>query len=223
MHVLEIGSGWGGFALYAAGELDCRVTTITISKAQHELATRRVGDGRARGPRQRRAARLPRGRPAGTTPIVSIEMLEAVGAEYFYGTFFAACDRALGAGGQGEPPGDHPARRRLRAAAPRRELDPGLHLPGRPGAVPGGHRALAPRHTPAGHRHPGHRVQLRANAGEPGAPICWRTASRSWHSDFDERFLRMWEYYLAQSEAGFATGLIQDQQIVLEKRRGLAA
>ena len=39
----------------------------------------------------------------------------------------------------------------------------------------------------------------------------------------DERFLRMWEYYLAQSEAGFATGLIQDQQIVLEKRRGLAA
>ena len=33
----------------------------------------------------------------------------------------------------------------------------------------------------------------------------------------------MWEYYLAQSEAGFATGLIQDQQIVLEKRRGLAA
>ena len=39
----------------------------------------------------------------------------------------------------------------------------------------------------------------------------------------DERFLRMWEYYLAQSEAGFATWLIQDQQIVLEKRRGLAA
>ena len=39
----------------------------------------------------------------------------------------------------------------------------------------------------------------------------------------DERFIRMWEYYLAQSEAGFATGLIQDQQIILEKRRGLAA
>ena len=39
---------------------------------------------------------------------------------------------------------------------------------------------------------------------------------------FDERFIRMWEYYLALSEAGFATGLCQDQQIVLEKRRGLA-
>ena len=40
---------------------------------------------------------------------------------------------------------------------------------------------------------------------------------------FDDRFIRMWEYYLALSEAGFATGLVQDQQFVLEKRRGLAA
>ena len=40
---------------------------------------------------------------------------------------------------------------------------------------------------------------------------------------FDERFIRMWEYYLALSEAGFATGLMQDQQIVLEKGRGLDA
>jgi cyclopropane-fatty-acyl-phospholipid synthase len=38
---------------------------------------------------------------------------------------------------------------------------------------------------------------------------------------FDERFIRMWEYYLALSEAGFATGISQDLQIVLEKRRGL--
>ena len=41
-HVLEIGSGWGGFAIYAAGDLGCRVTTITISPAQHRLATERV-------------------------------------------------------------------------------------------------------------------------------------------------------------------------------------
>ena len=59
-HVLEIGTGWGGFALYAAGELGCRVTTITISSAQHALATERVRSRRPRGPRQRRAARLPR-------------------------------------------------------------------------------------------------------------------------------------------------------------------
>ena len=41
-HVLEIGTGWGGFALYAAGELGCRVTTVTISNEQHKLATERV-------------------------------------------------------------------------------------------------------------------------------------------------------------------------------------
>ena len=41
-HVLEIGSGWGGFALYAAGELGCRVTTITISQAQYDLAAERI-------------------------------------------------------------------------------------------------------------------------------------------------------------------------------------
>ena len=48
MHVLEIGSGWGGFALYAAGELGCRVTSITISKEQHALATRAGPRGRPR-------------------------------------------------------------------------------------------------------------------------------------------------------------------------------
>jgi cyclopropane-fatty-acyl-phospholipid synthase len=40
---------------------------------------------------------------------------------------------------------------------------------------------------------------------------------------FDERFMRMWEYYLALSEAGFATGLTQDHQIVMQKARGLEA
>jgi cyclopropane fatty-acyl-phospholipid synthase-like methyltransferase len=38
---------------------------------------------------------------------------------------------------------------------------------------------------------------------------------------FDERFIRMWDYYLALSEAGFAVGLVQDQQIVFEKGRGI--
>ncbi len=38
---------------------------------------------------------------------------------------------------------------------------------------------------------------------------------------FDERFIRMWEYYLALSEAGFATGISQDLQIAFEKRRGI--
>ena len=47
-HVLEIGTGWGGFALYAAGELGCRVTSVTISQEQYDLARQRVARGRPR-------------------------------------------------------------------------------------------------------------------------------------------------------------------------------
>ena len=60
------------------------------------------------------------------------------------------------------------------------------------------------------------------------APCGWRTrflenvdAVRA--QGFDDRFIRMWEYYLALCEAGFATGLTQDLQIVMEKARGLDA
>ncbi len=97
-HVLEIGSGWGGFAIYAAGDLGCRVTTITISPAQHRLATERVA---AAGLADRVSVELRDYRDISGTydAIVSIEMLEAVGAEYF-ATFFEACDRALAPGGR---------------------------------------------------------------------------------------------------------------------------
>ena len=98
MHVLEIGTGWGGFALHAAGELGCRVTTLTISPAQHRLATERV---RAAGLADRVRVELRDYRDIDGTydAIVSIEMLEAVGAEYLT-TYFEACDRALRPGGK---------------------------------------------------------------------------------------------------------------------------
>ena len=87
-HVLEIGSGWGGFALYAAGELGCRVTSITISQEQMELARARV---REAGLEDRVAIELRDYRDVSGTydAVVSIERLEAVGAEYF-DDFFAA-------------------------------------------------------------------------------------------------------------------------------------
>ena len=97
-HVLEIGTGWGGFALYAAGELGCRVTTITISKEQFELARERVRDA---GLEHLVDVQLRDYRDVEGTydAIVSIEMLEAVGAEYL-ATFFETCDRALRPGGR---------------------------------------------------------------------------------------------------------------------------
>ncbi len=138
MHVLEIGSGWGGFALYAAGELGCRVTTITISKAQADLARERI---HAAGLDELVDVQLRDYREIKGTydAVVSIEMLEAVGAEY-YRAFFRACRRGARAGRPAEPPDDHVPARRLRGAATGRELDPAVHLPGRPGAVAGGDR-----------------------------------------------------------------------------------
>ena len=112
MHVLEIGSGWGGFALYAAGERGCRVTSITISKEQHDLARERVREAGLEHlvDIQMRDYRDIEGQ---YDAVVSIEMLEAVGAEY-YATYFEAVDARPATRGQGQHPGHHVPRRRLR-------------------------------------------------------------------------------------------------------------
>jgi cyclopropane-fatty-acyl-phospholipid synthase len=95
-HVLEIGTGWGSFAIEAVRETGCRITSLTLSKEQLELAEDRI---RAAGLSHRidvklmdyRALPVPEPR---YDKIVSIEMLEAVGHE-FLGTYFACVDRLL--------------------------------------------------------------------------------------------------------------------------------
>ncbi|MDX2086104.1 MAG: cyclopropane-fatty-acyl-phospholipid synthase family protein [Candidatus Melainabacteria bacterium] len=92
-HVLEIGSGWGGFALYAAQQTGCRVTTITISDKQYAEAKRRIEQA---GLSDRVEVRLQDYRhvKGQFDKIVSVEMIEAVGDRY-YETFFAQCHRLL--------------------------------------------------------------------------------------------------------------------------------
>jgi cyclopropane-fatty-acyl-phospholipid synthase len=92
-HLLEIGGGWGGFAIHAATRYGCRVTTTTISREQHDLIVQRVA---AAGLTGRIEVRLQDYRDLTGTydKLVSIEMIEAVGAS-FYGAFFAACARLL--------------------------------------------------------------------------------------------------------------------------------
>jgi cyclopropane-fatty-acyl-phospholipid synthase len=220
MHVLEIGTGWGGFALYAAGELGCRVTTITISREQHDLARQRV---REAGLDHLVSVELRDYRDVTGTydAVVSIEMLEAVGAEY-YEAYFEAVDRALKPGGMFSlqvitfPDAGYEAQRR--------------------GAnwiqtyiFPGG---LCPSLAVIEQSLHGTRLLIRETRDI--APSYVRTL-RAWRTrvlanadavralGFDDRFIRMWEYYLAISEAGFATGLSQDLQLVLEKARGVEA
>ena len=217
-HVLEIGTGWGGFALYAAGELGCRVTTVTVSKAQHVLATERV---RAAGLQDRVEILLRDYREieGQYDAIVSIEMLEAVGAEFFE-TYFQVCDRALKPGGLMS----------LQTIA----FPDVAYLPQARGAnwiqtyiFPGG---LLP--SLAQIEHSLHGTRLLVRRVEDIAPhyvrtlALWREAFLGRLDEvrsmgFDQRFIRMWEYYLAISEAGFDTGVCQDLQIVLEKGRGM--
>jgi cyclopropane-fatty-acyl-phospholipid synthase len=217
-HVLEIGSGWGGFAIWAAGEIGCRVTSITISEAQAELARERV---RAAGLEDLVDIQLRDYREVQGTydAIVSIEMLEAVGAEYFE-TFFEACDRALAPGGRLSlqsiafpDVAYEPQRRGVNWI--QRYIFPGGLLPS---------LAVIERST--------HRTNLLVRSVTDIALDYARTL-RLWRTSFlsqadavramgfDDRFLRTWEYYLAISEAGFATGTCQDFQIAFEKSRGL--
>ena len=219
-HVLEIGTGWGGFAMYAAGELGCHVTTITISQAQAELTRERV---RAAGLEDRVDVQLRDYRDIDGTydAIVSIEMLEAVGAEY-YEAYFEAVDRALRPGGRFSlqvitfPDVAYESQRRG-ANWIQTYIFPGGLCPS---------LAVMERSL--------HRTNLLIRAVTDIGPSYARTL-RAWRMRFldqldavraqgyDERFIRMWEYYLALCEAGFATGVTQDQQLVLEKGRGLDA
>ena len=217
-HVLEIGTGWGGFALYAAGELGCRVTSVTISREQYELARERV---REAGLEDLVDIQLRDYRDISGTydAIVSIEMLEAVGAEYF-ATFFERCDAALLPGG----------RLSLQTITfPDAGYERQLH-----GAnwiqtyiFPGG---LCPSLAVIERATRNTRLLIRSVTDIGGDYVltlrAWRTrfmerlpAVRA--MGFDDRFVRMWDYYLALSEAGFATGISQDLQIVFEKRRGV--
>jgi cyclopropane-fatty-acyl-phospholipid synthase len=217
-HVLEIGTGWGGFALYAAGELGCRVTSVTISREQYDLARERV---REAGLEDLVDIQLRDYRDITGTydAIVSIEMLEAVGAEYF-ATFFERCDAALAPGG----------RLSLQSITfPDAGYERQLH-----GAnwiqtyiFPGG---LCPSLAVIERSTRDTRLLIRSVTDIASDYVLTLRAWRSRFMEqlpavramgFDDRFVRMWDYYLALSEAGFATGISQDLQIVFEKRRGV--
>ncbi len=220
MHVLEIGSGWGGFAIWAAREIGCRVTTITISEAQRSLAIERVRDA---GVEELVEVELRDYRDVTGTydAVVSIEMLEAVGAEFFE-AYFGAVDRALVPGGRASIQtialtDDAYQQEKRGANWIQKYIFPGGLLPS---------LAALDRAT--------RRTQLLITEVTDIREHYARTLE-AWRANFmgnldavhalgfDDRFVRMWEYYLALCEAGFATGTFSDLQIVFEKRRGILA
>jgi cyclopropane-fatty-acyl-phospholipid synthase len=215
--VLDIGCGWGGFAIHAAEQTGCRVTGITISEAQHRFARDRVEKAGLQG-RIRILLQDYREIKGRFDKIVSIEMLEAVGEKYF-GTFFRHCDRLLKPGGllvlQAITIPDQAYQ------AYRKETDwIQKHI------FPGG---LLPSVTVLLNAVTRHSTLLVENLEDIGLHYArtlkdWRERFTQ-HRDrlrslgFDKAFERKWVYYLATCEAGFAEQALGDAQVVFRKPR----
>jgi len=212
--VLEVGCGWGGFCRWAVREIGCRVTAITISRDQYEFAAERL---QAEGLGDRVDLRFQdyRDLDGSFDRLVSIEMLEAVGEKYWPGYFAMLRDRLR--------PGGRAALQVItiedeRYEAYRADVDfiqryifPGGHLP-----------------SPSRLREQVTRAGLEWRAAERIGPHyartlkIWRRSFEAVWPDilplgFDERFRRMWRYYLAYCEAGFKTGRIDVLQAALTK------
>jgi cyclopropane-fatty-acyl-phospholipid synthase len=210
--LLEIGGGWGGFAVTAAKEFGARVTSITVSRAQAEYARARVF---REGLTEQveillRDYRDVNGR---FDRIASIEMLEAVG-ERFWPTFFRGLRDRLNPGGQAglqliTIADRYFAAYRRNADFVQRYIFPGGMLPS---------PAVLDRQA---------RLAGLARDAELAFGACYARTLGLWNQrfqaawpkitelGFDERFRRIWTYYLAYCEAGFRTGSINVVQTVL--------
>ncbi len=211
--VLEIGCGWGGFAEHAASR-GIDVTGVTLSPRQLDYARRRI-DLAGLAPRARFALQDYRDLDGCYDHIVSIEMLEAVG-EAYWDTYFAKLRQLLNPGGRAAIQtivigDDHFERYRRRSDFIQQYIFPGGMLPS-----PGVLRCLADRH--------GLRIESMQGFGAHYAETLRRWRARfdaNWPAiaaeGFDERFRRLWRYYLSYCEAGFDEGRIDLLQLALVK------
>jgi cyclopropane-fatty-acyl-phospholipid synthase len=215
-HVLEIGTGWGGFAVHAARTTGCQVTTTTISREQYEHAREWV---RTAGVDDRVTVLCEdyRDLRGHYEKLVSIEMIEAVGYRDF-GTFFAHCSNLLADDGK--------------------MLLQAIVIDDRAYEVEKASRSFIRTHIFPGGCLPSlsvigrcaQRTDMRAVGLEDLTPHYVETLRR-WRDNFeaatarlddlgyDERFRRLWRLYLAYCEAGFAERRIGSVQMLLAKPR----
>ena len=212
-HVLEIGCGWGGFAEYAAGEIGCKVTGLTISREQLAFANERM---RNAGLSDKVEIKFQdyREEKGLYDRIVSIEMFEAVGEKY-WPAYFSQLQRCLKPGGKAglqiitiKPE----AYREYRANPDfiQKYVFPGGMLPTREHLIDLGRK-----------------VGLKMS-GDFGFGLDYARTLAEWRQrfwsvwdkveplGFDARFKRLWEFYLYYCEAGFRARNIDVRQIVYE-------
>lgn len=215
-HVLEIGCGWGGFAIHTARKFGCRVTALTVSPAQAEWARRAVENAGLDG---RVEIRLQDYRDVSGQfdRIVSIEMFEAVG-EAYWPVWFKTVRERLRPGGAAAVQvitidDDRYARYRRRPDFIQQRVFPGGMLPS-PSVFRAGAEAGALSVTDSLEFRKSYAHTLRA--WRERFEAAWPNLSGG---RFDERFRRLWRYYLCYCEAGFDAGSISVAQYRLERSR----
>jgi cyclopropane-fatty-acyl-phospholipid synthase len=209
-HVIEIGTGWGSFALHAARHYGCRVTTTTISHAQHTVAAERIAAA-GLADRVTLLERDYRDLDGSYSKLVSIEMIEAVGPQYL-DDYFRACSRLLRPDGQMLLQGIVMPEHRYGPYLKSADFIQQYVFPGSALVSIGAMAGALGRTTDFSIAHvedlaPHYAATLRA----------WRTRFMGRLPEvralgYDDRFVRLWEYYLAYCEAGFAercTGVVQ--------------
>lgn len=213
--VLEIGTGWGELALRAA-QRGATVYSVTLSSEQQELARKRVADA---GYTDAVTIELKdyRAVEGEYDAVVSVEMIEAVGFEY-WATYFQTIERVLAPGGKVAIQAITIAHDRLLAT---RSSYTWVHKYIFPGGVIPSVRAI----EDITEKQTGLRVRERLAMGEHYAQTLrlWEERFMARSADvqglgFDEIFQRMWLFYLCYSRAGFETGYLDVQQIVLDRR-----
>jgi len=214
-HLLEIGTGWGAFALHAAREYGCRVTTTTISTEQHALAAERI---RAAGLEDRITLLFEdyRRLEGQFDKLVSVEMIEAVGAKYF-DSFFERCGELLKPDGlmalQAITIADQHFDAALRSVDfIQRYIFPGCCIPSVTALCTSIARAsdLKPIHMEDIGPHYERTLRL------------WRENLLARADDardlgYDDELLRLWEFYFAYCEGGYAERRLGDVQMLLAK------
>jgi cyclopropane-fatty-acyl-phospholipid synthase len=214
-HVVEIGTGWGGFARHAVQNYGCRVTTTTISNRQFTLAQERLREAGATD-RVELLQKDYRDLQGTYDKLVSIEMIEAVGHQYL-DNFFQVCGRLLKDDGmmalQAITIGDHVfERHKYQVDFIKRYIFPGSCIP----SITAMSRSVAKT------------TDLRLFHLEDITPH-YATTLRLWRERFfsnidavramgyPESFIRMWDYYLSYCEAGFKERYIGDVQMIFTK------
>ena len=214
-HLLEIGSGWGGLACYAAKNFGCRVTTITISAEQHQAAVQRV---HAEGLSELVAVKMLdyRDLEGQFDKLVSVEMIEAVGHHYL-DEYFRVISTSLKPGGKALIQAIVIDDGNYQSAL--KEVDYIKHY-----IFPG---SFMPCYSVVINTAGQNRLMLE-DLHDMGLSYAqtlhdWRAAyyqnnRRVSEMGYDERFQRMWEYYLCYCQAGFEERVISVGQLLFRRQ-----